>query len=190
MVIGGHIRGKGFESKLIQLQIIESHRDFNTIYSVKINYRGPNVSICSKPFQPAAAINEIQRFYIYPSRKVIIRPILRLIDLSSISPYDQSRSVTWYRSVVNSVLQDRTTMWGDREHELELQAYNIIITNQSETSRPKFKTIPEILSKSVDLRICRLIHLLFSQFYNRAMYFHQFLLTNFKVHLIRVFLIM
>ena len=48
------------ESKLIQLQINESHRDFNTIYSVKINYRGPNVGKCSKPFQPAAAINEIQ----------------------------------------------------------------------------------------------------------------------------------
>ena len=47
------------ESKLIQLQIIESHRDFNTIYSVKINYRGPNVGIYSKPFQPAAAMNEI-----------------------------------------------------------------------------------------------------------------------------------
>ena len=47
------------ESKLIQLQIIESHRDFNTIYSVKINYRGPNVGICSKPFQSAAAMNEI-----------------------------------------------------------------------------------------------------------------------------------
>ena len=47
------------ESKLIQLQIIESHRDFNTIYSVKINYRGPNVGICSIPFQPAAAMNEI-----------------------------------------------------------------------------------------------------------------------------------
>ena len=44
------------ESKLIQLQIIESHRDFNTIYSVKINYRVPNVGICSKPFQPAAAM--------------------------------------------------------------------------------------------------------------------------------------
>ena len=48
------------ESKLIQLQIIESHRDFNTIYSVKINYRGPNVGICSKPFQPAAAMNEVR----------------------------------------------------------------------------------------------------------------------------------
>ena len=47
------------ESKLIQLQIIESHRDLNTIYSVKINYRGPNVGICAKPFQPAAARNEI-----------------------------------------------------------------------------------------------------------------------------------
>ena len=49
------------ESKLIQLQIIESHRDFNTIYSVKINYRGLNVGICSKPFQPAAAMNEIPK---------------------------------------------------------------------------------------------------------------------------------
>ena len=47
------------ESKLIQLQINESHRDFNTIYSVKINYRGPNVGICSKPFNLAAARNEI-----------------------------------------------------------------------------------------------------------------------------------
>ena len=47
------------KSKLIQLQIIESHRDYNTIYSVKINYRGPHVGICSKPFQPAAAMNKI-----------------------------------------------------------------------------------------------------------------------------------
>ena len=47
------------ESKLIQLQINESHRDFNMIYSIKINYRGPNVGICSKPFHLAAARNEI-----------------------------------------------------------------------------------------------------------------------------------
>ena len=36
------------KSKLIQLQIIESHRDYNTIYSVKINYRGPHVDIMLK----------------------------------------------------------------------------------------------------------------------------------------------
>ena len=38
------------ESKLIQLQIIDSLRDFNTIYSVKINYQGPNVGISQNPF--------------------------------------------------------------------------------------------------------------------------------------------
>ena len=48
-----------YESKLIQLQSIDSHRDFNTIYSVKIKYRGPNVGICSKPFHLAAARKKI-----------------------------------------------------------------------------------------------------------------------------------
>ena len=41
---------KKIESKLIQLQIIDSHRDFNTIYSVKINYRGPTSAYAQNPF--------------------------------------------------------------------------------------------------------------------------------------------
>ena len=34
-------------------------RGFNTIYSVKINYRGPKIGICSSPFNLAAARKEI-----------------------------------------------------------------------------------------------------------------------------------
>ena len=45
---------------LLQLQIKWEPSNFNTIYSIKINYWGPNVGICSKPFNLAAAGKEIQ----------------------------------------------------------------------------------------------------------------------------------
>ena len=46
----------------VQLQIKWEPSNFNTIYSLKINYRGPNVGICSKPFNLAAARKEIHSF--------------------------------------------------------------------------------------------------------------------------------
>ena len=47
------------KSRFLQLQIKWEPSNFNMIYSVKINYRGPNVGICSKPFNLAAAGKEI-----------------------------------------------------------------------------------------------------------------------------------
>ena len=48
------------ESNLLQLQSKWKPSNFNTIYSVKINYRGPKVGLCSKPFNLAAARKEIR----------------------------------------------------------------------------------------------------------------------------------
>ena len=49
------------QSNLLQLlRINEGPSKSNTIYSVKISYRGPKVGICSIPFNLGAAIKEIR----------------------------------------------------------------------------------------------------------------------------------
>ena len=55
---GGDVTLK-MEFNLLQLQIKWKPSNFNTIYSVKINYQGPKVDICFKPFNLAAARKEI-----------------------------------------------------------------------------------------------------------------------------------